>query len=84
MFLIVSTYESDNHTQKKIYWGKCNRYCICDMLHAPTNDWLIDYSIGDKKHADKKLERIPQAIFLDGRNHYIKNKHLIEFNWRDL
>lgn len=84
MFLIAANYESDNHSRKKIFWGKSNRYCICELHQTPNNSWVIDFGIASRKHTDKKLNMIPTAIFVYGRNYYLKAKQVVEYNWRDL
>ena len=76
MFLVCTIYESDNKLQKTIWWGKGTHYIVQDRFDYPQSKWVEDFGLFNEVYAKKRIDKIPDKMFLDGRV-YTATRHTI-------
>lgn len=78
MYLIVSEYFDRRLFKRTIWWGKGKNYQICNRQQEPTTRWKEDYAMQVYSCVEKRLDKLPTTMWIDGRAFDLDNSMIIE------
>ena len=82
MFLIKSIYIGKGRTKKNVFWGKMGNYIILNYNESPEHSWAVVNAIGLKKHADNKLDKIPDRLWIDDSDYILMESNILKIKER--
>ena len=78
MYLIVSEYKDNRQFYRYIWWGKGKHYHICHKNEKPTNKWVGDFCMLELPNVERKINKLPSNMWIDGRAFTLKQSKIIE------
>lgn len=78
MFLIKSIYIGKAKTKKVVYWGKMGNYKILNYNESPEYSWAVVNSIGLRKHAINRLDKIPDRLWIEGSDFILMESDILK------
>lgn len=67
MWLIVCEYVDSRLIKRLIWWGKGKHYTITKSWENPTEKWKQEYAMLERASVERKSEKLPTDIWIDGR-----------------
>ena len=74
---IASEYIDWRGFTRVIWWGKGKNYQILNKSQEPTRDWKIENAVLNVRNAEKRCDKLPSTMWIDGRPFDLDNSVIV-------